>query len=55
VRPGDPAALATELQRLLGDPVARHDLSTAARAAATGPLSWDAIAARTLALYRELV
>jgi glycosyltransferase involved in cell wall biosynthesis len=55
VAPGDPAALATELQRLLGDPAARERLGAAAHAAATGPLSWDAIAARTLALYRGLV
>jgi len=54
VPPGDPAALAAELLRLLGDPVAREGLTTAARAAATGPLSWDKIAARTLALYGEL-
>ena len=54
VPPGDPAALATELRRLLGDPVARSGLTTAARAAATGPLSWDTIAARTLALYRDV-
>jgi glycosyltransferase involved in cell wall biosynthesis len=54
VAPGDPAALATELQRLLGDLAARERLGTAAGAAATGPLSWDAIAARTLALYEKL-
>jgi glycosyltransferase involved in cell wall biosynthesis len=55
VPPGDPAALATELRRLLGDSAARERLRAAARATATGPLSWDAIAARTLALYRGLV
>ncbi len=55
VPPGDPAALAAELERLLGDRVAREALTAAARTAATGPLSWDAIAARTLALYRGLV
>ena len=54
VPPGDSAALATELQRLLGDPVARERLAAAARAAAAGPLSWDVIAARTLALYERL-
>ncbi|MDQ3770297.1 MAG: glycosyltransferase family 4 protein [Actinomycetota bacterium] len=54
VPPGDPAALAGEIQRLLGDPVGRERLAAAACAAATGPLSWDAIAARTLALYEKL-
>lgn len=55
VEPGDAAGLHAALARLLGDPAARARLAAAARAAAAGPYSWDAIAARTLALYRALV
>jgi glycosyltransferase involved in cell wall biosynthesis len=54
VAPGDPAALADELTRLLGDRAARQRLAAGARAAAAGPYSWDAIAARHLALYGAL-
>jgi glycosyltransferase involved in cell wall biosynthesis len=56
VPPGDPDALAEALQSLLADPARRAALGAAARAAAAadGPLGWDAIAARTLALYAEL-
>jgi glycosyltransferase involved in cell wall biosynthesis len=54
VPPGDPDALRAELTALLADPDARESLATAARAAAAGPYAWDAIAARHLALYREL-
>ncbi|MBB4660952.1 glycosyltransferase [Conexibacter arvalis] len=54
VPPGDAAALRAALARLLADPAARDRLAAAARAAATGPYSWDGIAARTLALYRSL-
>ncbi len=52
---GDPEALAGAVNELLGDPAARERLSAAAREAADGPYSWDAVAAQTLALYRELV
>jgi glycosyltransferase involved in cell wall biosynthesis len=52
---GDPEALAAALNELLADPAARERLSAAAREAAAGPYSWDAVAAQTLALYRELV
>jgi glycosyltransferase involved in cell wall biosynthesis len=55
VPPGDPAALATALNELLADPGAREQLSAAAREAAAGPYSWDAVGAETLALYRELI
>ena len=55
VPPGDPAALAGALSRLLGDPAARGRLAAAARAAATGPYSWDAVARRHLHLYGTLV
>jgi glycosyltransferase involved in cell wall biosynthesis len=51
---GDREALAAALNGLLADPTARERLSAAAREAAAGPYSWDAVAAETLALYREL-
>ena len=54
VPPGDAAALHDALRRLLGDPAARERLAAAAREAATGPYSWDAIAAQHLALYEAL-
>ncbi|MDX6642988.1 MAG: hypothetical protein QOD76_950, partial [Solirubrobacteraceae bacterium] len=41
-------------ERLLGDAPAREALAAAARAAAAGPYSWDAIGRRTLELYEEL-
>jgi glycosyltransferase involved in cell wall biosynthesis len=55
VPPGDPAALAAELGRLLADPEARERLGAAARQAAEGAYSWDSVAELTLALYRELM
>ena len=54
VPPGDPDALATTLTELTGDPGARERLAGAAREAAAGPYSWDAVATKTLALYEEL-
>lgn len=53
--PGDAGALHDALARLLADPAARERLAAAARAAAAGPYSWDAIAAQHLALYQSLV
>jgi glycosyltransferase involved in cell wall biosynthesis len=55
VAPDDPAALAAALSELTADPAARERLATAAREAAAGPYSWDAVATRTLALYEELL
>jgi glycosyltransferase involved in cell wall biosynthesis len=55
VAPGDADALATALIELTADDEARKRLVTAALAAAEGPYSWDAVAAQTLALYRELL
>jgi glycosyltransferase involved in cell wall biosynthesis len=55
VPPEDPAALAAALTELVADEGARAELAAAARAAASGPYSWDAVAARTLALYAELL
>ena len=54
VPPGDAAALAAVLGRLLGDPAARTELAARSAAAATGPLGWDSIAERTESVYREL-
>jgi glycosyltransferase involved in cell wall biosynthesis len=51
----DPAALAVELSELVGNPAAREGLTAAALRAAADTYSWDAIAARTLALYRDLL
>lgn len=55
VPPEDPPALAATLRELIADPPAREELASAARAAAEGVYSWDAIAGQTLALYRELL
>src|SRR3954447_22775608 len=54
VPPGDATALAAAIADLLGDAEARAELAAAAAAAAAGPYSWDAVAASTLELYREL-
>jgi glycosyltransferase involved in cell wall biosynthesis len=54
VPPGDPPALAGALRELLADSAARERLAAAAARAAAGPYSWDAVAARTLELYRDL-
>jgi len=55
VAPGDAGALAQALAELVADPEARERLAAAARAAAAGPYSWDAVAAQTLTLYEELI
>lgn len=55
VPPGDAGALAAALEDLLGSDSDRARLAEAARAAAAGPYSWDGIAERTMALYRELL
>ena len=52
--PGDAAALASELRRLLADRTARERLAAGARAAAGGPYAWDAIAREHLDLYGSL-
>ncbi|HEV3322275.1 MAG TPA: glycosyltransferase family 4 protein [Solirubrobacteraceae bacterium] len=51
---GDSAALREALRELLADPAALATMAERARAAAAGPYSWDAIAHRTLELYRSL-
>ena len=53
--PGDPAALAAAIGELLADPAERERLAERARAAAAGPLSWDAVAARTEEVYDEVL
>jgi glycosyltransferase involved in cell wall biosynthesis len=55
VAPDDPATLAAVLTELTADPAARERLAAAANDAATGPYSWDSVAAETLDLYRDLL
>ena len=54
VPPEDPAALAEAVRDLLADPEERSRLGEAAGRAAREAYSWDAVAERTLALYRQL-
>ena len=54
VPPGDEPALAEALGAVLSEPRERARLEAAARAAANGPYSWDAVAAQTLALYERV-
>jgi glycosyltransferase involved in cell wall biosynthesis len=51
---GDSAALHAALRELLSDPGALTAMAERARAAASGPYSWEAVARRTLDLYRSL-
>ncbi|HEV7400661.1 MAG TPA: glycosyltransferase family 4 protein [Solirubrobacterales bacterium] len=55
IPPEDPGALAGALAELTAEPDAREQLAEAARRAAAGPYSWDAIASQTISLYRELI
>jgi glycosyltransferase involved in cell wall biosynthesis len=55
VPPGDPQALRSTLAELLGAPASRERLAAAAATAAAAPYSWDAIGARTVALYERLL
>ncbi len=55
VPPEDAAALAAALTEVVADDSARAELSAAAKRAAAGPYSWDAVAEQTLSLYRELL
>ncbi len=54
VQPDDVEGLARELRDLVSDPDARERLAAAARDRAEGEFGWDAIARRTLDLYRSL-
>jgi glycosyltransferase involved in cell wall biosynthesis len=51
---GDASALGRALRDLLGDSEARAVMAARARAAASGPYSWDRVARQTLALYHSL-
>jgi glycosyltransferase involved in cell wall biosynthesis len=54
VPPADPPALADAILQLLADEELRSAMGTAARRRAVELFSWDAIARKTLSLYREL-
>jgi teichuronic acid biosynthesis glycosyltransferase TuaC len=53
VAPGDPAALAALLDRLLSDREARARLGAAARANVEANFTWQACGRATVAAYRE--
>jgi glycosyltransferase involved in cell wall biosynthesis len=55
VPPHDPAALADRLELILGDRVLRDRLGQAGRARVTREFTWTMVAARTAALYDELL
>lgn len=55
VPPRDPEALAAALQRLLRDPALRERMGRAARARVERKFTWLMVAARTAALYGELL
>jgi len=55
VPPEEPTALASVLSELVSDAAARERLAAAARQAAAGAYSWDAVASQTLDLYTELL
>jgi len=52
---GDAGALGEELLALLADPAQLAAMAAAARAAAAGEFSWEAIGTRTVSLYRRLL
>jgi glycosyltransferase involved in cell wall biosynthesis len=55
VPPDDPGALAAAISRLLADAALRENLGRRARDTALAQFTADAMAAKYLALYRELV
>jgi alpha-maltose-1-phosphate synthase len=55
VPPDDPAALAAAINRLVRDPDLAATMGRKGRARAVAEFGWAAIAAQTVALYRELV
>ncbi|HUN78115.1 MAG TPA: glycosyltransferase family 4 protein [Solirubrobacteraceae bacterium] len=52
---GDPDALRAALEELLAEPAELTRMAAAARAAAAGPYSWEAVAAAHLRLYERLL
>lgn len=50
-----PQALASAIHRLLGNPARRDAIGAAGAALVSRDYGWDAIAARTIALYREAI
>ena len=52
---GQPDTLAAALGELIGNEGERERLSAAAHSAARGRYSWDAVADRTMSLYRDLL
>jgi glycosyltransferase involved in cell wall biosynthesis len=52
---GDPAALRAALRELLGDPAKLAEMAACARAAASGPYSWEAVARAHLEVYGRLL
>ncbi len=52
---GDPAALRAALRELLGDPGVLAEMAACARAAASGPYSWETVARGHLELYGRLL
>ncbi len=55
VPPGDPSSLAQAILRLIEDPELRRAQGRSGRRLVTSGYSWDAVSARTLAVYRELL
>jgi glycosyltransferase involved in cell wall biosynthesis len=55
VPPGDTAALADAVRRLMADAQLREELGRAARKRITETFSWRETAVRTLALYQEVI
>jgi starch synthase len=55
VPPGDEAALARALRDALGDPARARRMGEAGRRRVEAHFSWDRIADRTLAVYRDAI
>ncbi|MDB4906600.1 MAG: glycogen synthase [Gemmatimonadetes bacterium] len=55
VPPGDPAAIAREVNALMRDPERRARMAAAGRARVVEKFSWSSIAVRTIEFYRELL
>ena len=55
VPPGESGELGQAMAELAGDETRRNELAAAARRAAEGEYSWEAVASQTLALYEDLL